>query len=42
VDLKAEIDKPLPRQIIHPQHREILRLGTAIARQRQPQFLRIA
>jgi hypothetical protein len=41
VDLKAEIDKPLPGQIIHPQHREIL-LGTAVARQRQPQLLGIA
>ena len=42
VNLKAEIDKPFPGEILHPQHREILRLGSAVARQRQPQLLRIA
>ncbi len=42
VDLKIQIDKPFSGQILHPQHREILRLGAAIARQRQPQLLRVA
>ena len=41
-DLEVEIDKTFPGQIFYPQHREILRLGTAIARQRQPQLLRVA
>ena len=42
VDLKREIDKPLPGKIVHAQHRKILRLGATVSRQRQPQFLRIA
>ncbi len=42
VNLKAEIDKPFPGKILHPQHRKVLRLGATVARQRQPQLLRIA
>ena len=42
MDLKTQIDKPLTGEILHAQHREILRLGTPVARQRQPQLLRLA
>lgn len=42
VNLKAEIDKALPGERFHAQHGKILRLGAAVARQRQPQLLRIA
>ena len=41
-DLQAEIDKTFSGQIFYPKDREILRLSTAIARQRQPQLLRVA
>ena len=39
---ETEIEKALAGQIVHPQYRKVLRLGTAVARQRQPQFLGFA
>ena len=41
-DLQIEIDKAFSGKLLHPQHGKILRLGAAVARQRQPQLLRVA
>ena len=41
-DLQVEIDKTFSGQIFYSKDREILRLRAAIARQRQPQLLRVA